>query len=190
MRGTASHTIHFNECFVEEKYSIGEPGDAVRKNVSDRYAFGFAAVGLGLAEGALDFAVNYAQNTTFKPDPPPISHYPSIQQRIAEMAVLIEAAKHLLYQAAEARDLRSVEERVLPVTMAKYVCTEVSIKVTDMAIRVCGGRAYMKKFHLERIHRDARAGMLMPPNNDKCLEIIGKASLGLEANAGWLNKSN
>ncbi|GAB7054136.1 MULTISPECIES: acyl-CoA dehydrogenase family protein [unclassified Paenibacillus] len=190
MRGTASHTIHFKECFVEEANAIGEPGDAVRKNVSDGYAFGFAAVGIGLAEAALDFTVSYAQNTTFKPEIHPISHYPTIQHRVAEMALEIEAAKQLLYQAADARDYGTAEDRVLPVTIAKYVGTEVSVKVTDLAIRVCGGRAYMKKFPLERIHRDARAGMVMPPNNDKCLEIIGKASLGLDVNAGWLEKKS
>jgi alkylation response protein AidB-like acyl-CoA dehydrogenase len=190
MRGTASNTIHFNECFVEERNAIGQPGDAVRKNVSDGYAFGFAAVGIGLAEAALDFTVSYAQNTTFKPDNHPISHYPNIQHRIGEMTVEIEAAKYLLYQAADARDHGTLEDRVIPVTVAKYVGTEVSMKVTDMAMRVCGGRAYMKKFPLERIHRDARAGMVMPPNNDKCLEIIGKASLGIEVNAGWLEKKS
>ncbi|WP_044894396.1 acyl-CoA dehydrogenase family protein [Bacillus alveayuensis] len=189
MRGTASNTIHFNECFVEERNAIGKPGDAIRKNVSDYFAFGFAAVGIGLAEAALDFTVKYAQNTTFKPDEHPISHYSNIQNRIGEMAVEIEAAKYLLYKAADARDYDNPEDRVLPITIAKYVGTEVAMKVTDIAMRVCGGRAYMKKFPLERIHRDARAGMLMPPNNDKCLEIIGKASLGLEVNAGWLEKS-
>ena len=189
MRGTASNTIHFDKCYVEERNAIGQPGDAVRKNVSDGYAFGFAAVGIGLAQAALDFTASYAQNTTFKPDTHPISHYSTIQHRVAEMAVEIEAAKQLLYKAADARDFGSPEDRVLPVTIAKYVGTEVSTKVTDMAIRVCGGRAYMKKYPLERIHRDARAGMVMPPNNDKCLEIIGKASLGLDVNAGWLGKS-
>lgn len=190
MRATASNTVHFNECFVEERNAIGQPGDAVRKNVSDGYAFGFAAVGIGLAEAALDFTISYAKNTTFKPDDHPISHYTSIQHRVAEMTVEIEAAKHLLYQAADVRDHGTPEDRILPVTIAKYVGTEVAIKVTDIAMRVCGGRAYMKKFPLERIHRDARAGVLMPPNNDKCLEIIGKAKLGIEVNAGWLERNH
>lgn len=189
MRGTASNTIHFEGCFVEDKNLIGEPGDAIRKHVSDGYAFGFGAIGIGLAEGALDFTVQYAKNTTFKPDPHPISHYPTIQQRIAEMTVEIESAKQLLKQAALSRETGTPEERVLPVTLAKYAGTEVSIKVTDMAIRVCGGRAYMRKYPLERMLRDARAGMVMPPNNDKCLEIIGKASLGFEVSGGWLEKS-
>lgn len=189
MRGTASNTVHFQDCFVAEENVIGEPGDAIRKHVSDGYAFGFGAIGVGLAEAALDFTVQYAKSTTFKPDSHPISHYSSIQQRVAEMRVEIESAKLFLSQAAYARDNESPEQRVLPVTLAKYAGTEVSIKLTDLAIRVCGGRAYMRKYPLERIHRDARAGMVMPPNNDKCLEIIGKSTLGLEVSAGWLEQS-
>ncbi|GIM44980.1 acyl-CoA dehydrogenase [Collibacillus ludicampi] len=189
MRGTASNTVHFNECFVEERNAIGSPGDALRKNVTDVYAFGFAAVYTGLAEAAFDFTTHYAKNTTFKPDPHPISHYPNIQQRVAEMAVKIEAANQLVMHAAYVRDHGSEEDRVVPITLAKYFATEMALEVTDMAIRVCGGRAYMKKYSLERIHRDARAGMVMPPNNDKCLEIIGKASLGFEVSGGWLPKS-
>ncbi|MFB4162312.1 acyl-CoA dehydrogenase family protein [Alteribacillus sp. JSM 102045] len=188
MRGTASNTVHFKECFVEERNAIGEPGDAIRKNVSDGYAYGFGAVGIGLAEAAMEFTVNYAQNTTFKPDTNSISHYPTIQQHVAEMAIEIEKAKYLLRQAAYVRDHGTLDERVLPVTVAKYVGTETSIKVTDMAIRVCGGKAYMRNFPLERIHRDARAGMVMPPNNDKCLEIIGKTKLDIDVNGGWLSK--
>jgi alkylation response protein AidB-like acyl-CoA dehydrogenase len=189
MRGTASNTVHFKDVFVEERNLIGQPGDSVRKDVSDAYAFGYACVGAGLAEAALEFTIEYAQKTKFTNDDVPISHFPNIQHQVAEMVMALESTKQLIKQAAYAREHYPPEKRVYPITLAKYAGTEVPVKLTDMAIRVCGGRAYMKRFPLERIHRDARAGMVMAPNNDKCLEIIGKYSLGLQASAGWLNVS-
>jgi len=72
-------------------------------------------------------------------------------------------------------------ERVLAISQAKYLAAETAIKVTDLALRVCGGRGLMKDYPLERYYRDVRAGLVMGPSTDFLLSNIGTAELGLKA---------
>ena len=64
---------------------------------------------------------------------------------------------------------------------AKYLATVASLDVTAKAIQIAGGRSAHKRMPLERIYRDVRTSTLMPPNLDRCLEIVGRAELGLDA---------
>jgi alkylation response protein AidB-like acyl-CoA dehydrogenase len=70
---------------------------------------------------------------------------------------------------------------MLAVNQAKYLSAEVATRVTEGALRLAGGRGLLKSLPLERWHRDALAGPVMPPANDRCLETIGKVLCGLPA---------
>jgi alkylation response protein AidB-like acyl-CoA dehydrogenase len=67
------------------------------------------------------------------------------------------------------------------INQSKYYSAEVGVWVTEQAMRLAGGRSILKSVPLERWHRDALAGPVMPPANDRCLETVGKILCGLEA---------
>lgn len=188
MRATSSHTLHFKDCFVPAEYMMGGPGAVLEKDLTDGFILGYAAIYLGIAEAALEHTIDYTNATAFKPDNVPISHFTTTQVHVAEMALQVDTARLMLQRAATARMGADARLRALTISQAKYLATEAATAVTDRAIRVCGGRGLLKRFALERFLRDARAGVIMPPHNDRCLEIIGRISLGLAAGGGFVNR--
>lgn len=181
MRATASHSVELEDVFLPDEAVLGEPGEIVRRGLPDRFSLGYAATYLGVAEAAYEFIVEYARTRQARPEPYPISNYPSVQWHVGEMSVALEAARCLLYRAAEAVARGDDRARTLALNQAKYCCTEAAAKVMDQALRVAGGSGILRRLPLERMMRDARSGVVMPPANDRCLETIGKLELGLEA---------
>lgn len=180
MRATASHSVSFKDAAVREDDVIGAPGSAFTSGVGSEYVVGYAAIYLGIAEAAYDFACDYARTRVVKPDTQPIGHNPIIQRYIAEMSVLLEAARQLTMHAALTSGFGS-PERILAVNQAKYFAVESAMKVTDLALHVCGGRGLFKDYPLERYYRDIRAGVVMNPSTDTLLLQIGRAELDLPA---------
>jgi alkylation response protein AidB-like acyl-CoA dehydrogenase len=181
MRATASHSLRFRGVFVPDEHVVGGPGDLLRANLIDRFTLGYCAVYLGVAEAAYEFAHEYAASRSFAPDPNPISHYTSVQMRMAEMSVMLEAGNLLLRRAGRAVGLGTDRERTLALNQTKYYIGEMALQVTDLALKVVGGRGIMRRFDLERFIRDARAAPIMPPAGDRCLETVGKVLFGLSA---------
>ena len=180
MRATASHSMTFRDGFVRAEDVVGPPGLVFTSGLGSEYAVGYAAIYRSIAEAAYEFARDYARTRVIKPDTQPIGHSPVIQHHIAEMSVALEASRLLNAHAASTPGLGS-PERVLAVSQAKYLAAETAIKVTDLALRVCGGRGLMKDYPLERYYRDVRAGLVMGPSTDFLLSTIGAAELGLPA---------
>lgn len=180
MRGTASHTMHYRDCFVPAEQVVGAPGAILGQDMS-LWSLGYTAVYLGIAEAAYDFAVHFATTQKFKPAMTPIMEHPGVQRTIGEMNTILEAARQLLYEAARMRGVEDRQAKTLAMNRAKYAASEAGVAVSQLALRLCGGRGILKSFPLERHLRDALAGPVMPPSNDRCLETIGKLALGLEA---------
>lgn len=180
MRATASHTMHYRDCFVPASQVVGAPGAILGQDMS-LWSLGYTAVYLGIAEAAYDFAVQFAQTQKFKPAMTPIMEHPNVQGTIGEMNTILESARQLLYEAARVRAAGDRHAKTLAMNRAKYSATEAGVAITQLALRLCGGRGILKSFPLERHLRDAMAGPVMPPSNDRCLETIGKLALGLEA---------
>jgi alkylation response protein AidB-like acyl-CoA dehydrogenase len=178
MRATASHSMNYQDGFVTEENIVGTPGAVVSSGLGIEYAVGYAAIYLGIAEAAYEFARDYARTRVIKPDTQPIGRSPVIQRYIAEMSVALEAARLMSARAALTSPLGS-SQRILAVSQAKYLSAETAIKVTDLALRVCGGRGLLKDYPLERYYRDVRAGLVMGPSTDFLLLNIGRAELGL-----------
>jgi hypothetical protein len=179
MRGTTSHTIRY-DAVVDQSEIIGSPGQLLTIGLSG-FALGYAATYLGVAEAALDFIVEYARNRVLPPAADPISHHPVTQRTLGEMATSVKAARLLLIDAAQAKEAGDREATTLAVNQAKYYAAEVGMSVTEKAIRLAGGSGILKSYPLERWHRDALAGPVMPPSNDRCLETIGRILCGLRA---------
>lgn len=179
MRGTISHTIRYDS-FVDQSEVVGAPAQVLTIDLSG-FALGYAATYLGIGEAAFDFIVEYAKTKTFKPSTEPLSHHPLTQRSIAEMGTAIRAARLLLSEAARVKLEGDKEATMLAVNQAKYLGAEVGAMVTERALRLAGGRGILKELPLERWHRDALAGPVMPPTNDRCLETVGKLLCGLKA---------
>jgi alkylation response protein AidB-like acyl-CoA dehydrogenase len=180
MRATASHSVSFKEAFVRADEVVGAPGAPFTSGVGSEYVTGYSAIYLGIAEAAYEFAREYARTRVVKPDTKPIGHSPVLQRYIAEMSVTLEAARLLSAHAALTPGVGS-PARILAVNQAKYFAVEGAMKVTDLALRVCGGRGLFKEYPLERYYRDIRAGLVMNPSSDTLLLQIGRAELNLSA---------
>jgi alkylation response protein AidB-like acyl-CoA dehydrogenase len=179
MRATASHTIRYDSA-VDISEVIGSPGQLLTVDLSG-FALGYAAVYLGIAEAAFDFILEYAKTKTFKPSTEPLGQHPVTQRSLAEMATMIRAARLLLCEAATIKQQGDRQATPLAVNQAKYLGAEVGTRVTEQAIRLAGGRGILKELPLERWYRDAMAGPVMPPSNDRCLETVGRLLCGLRA---------
>jgi alkylation response protein AidB-like acyl-CoA dehydrogenase len=179
MRGTISHTIRYDST-VPDGGIIGTPGSMLTIDLSG-FALGYSAVYLGIGEAAFEFMVEYARTRTLKPSTEPLCHHPLVQRTIAETGTAIRTARLLLHEAACVRMAADKEATMLAVNQSKAYSAEVGLRVTEQALRLAGGRGILKELPLERWHRDALAGPVMPPSNDRCLETAGKLLCGLRA---------
>jgi len=138
-----------------------------------------SAAYLGMAQGALEAAADYANARVPTGLGRPIGTQPHIQQWIGEMEVALEAARAVLYQAARTWDERPEERKALGphVAAAKYLVTNTACAVTDKALRVAGGFSLTRDLPLERHFRDVRGGLFQPPQDDLALGFIGRTVL-------------
>lgn len=180
MRGTVSHSMHFHGVAVSADEVIGEPGGILGKDMSI-WSLGYTAVYIGIAEAAYEFCINYAKKTKFRGMKNSIAHSERIQRQIGEMAMLIENARRATEKLGMLRGNLSKMELTFILNQAKYLATEAAKELAERGIRLCGGQGLLRSFPLERHLRDAMAGLVMPPANDRCLETVGKIALGLEA---------
>lgn len=179
MRGTVSHTIRY-DVVVPEADIIGRPGQILEADLSG-FALGYAAVYLGIGEAAFAYMVEDARTRAQKPSTTPLSHHPLVQRQVAETGTALRAGRLLLHEAARLKAAGDRAEAMLAVNQAKAFCTEAGLRATEQALRQAGGRGILKELPLERWHRDALAGPVMPPANDRCLETAGKLICGLRA---------
>jgi hypothetical protein len=148
--------------------------------VTQGFSLGFAAAYIGAAQTALDFTKEFCLNQTFAPDPGRVADGLVVQRTIAEMAMSLSNAREALYDAASHWEGKTANEKAVLAARPKYLATLASLEVSAKAIQVTGGRSVKKTMRLERIFRDIRTSTLMPPNLDRCLEMIGRAEFGLD----------
>jgi hypothetical protein len=179
MRGTYSPSVTFTGVRVPGDAVLGRPGTATQVGVVESFGLGYAAVYVGLAEAALDFALDYAKKRVVKPDNVAVAQDPTVQRHLGGLVVHLDAARLVMRDAAGRWEPADVAERGHLANRAKYLATEVTLEVTSKAIQVVGGRGAYRDFPIERAFRDARTATLMPPTMDRMLEAIGKGALGL-----------
>ncbi|QCC58530.1 acyl-CoA dehydrogenase family protein [Natrinema thermotolerans] len=141
---------------IPEKNVIGEV-DKGFYQLMEFFASGrtsVAAQAVGAAQGALDAAIEYAnQREQFDQK---ISEFQAIQHKIAEMATKVEAARSLTYRAATQVEQNNQDVAAQYSSMAKYFASEISVEVADEGIQVHGGSGYVTDYPAERYYRDAR----------------------------------
>jgi butyryl-CoA dehydrogenase len=155
IRTSATRELVFKNCLVPEENLLGKPGlgfiQAMR--LFDKSRPGIGAQAVGLAQGALEAAVDYAeQRVQFEQQ---IINMPVIQHMLADMAIQVEAARALVYAAA-----RYVDSGAKNVTessaIAKVFASDAAMKVTVDAVQICGGSGYMRDYPVEKMMRDAK----------------------------------
>ena len=155
--GVPTANIVLQDCRVSAANRLGEEGHAFRTAMltlnTCRPVVG--ARGLGLGEGAIAYALDYArERKTFGS---PLVDHQAIQMMLADAAIQIEAARHLVYHAASLVDDGKYDRQHAPyLSIAKTFATEMSIRVASDAIQILGAQGYMKDHPLERHYRDAR----------------------------------
>ena len=154
-RANSACEVILEDCKIHEDHRIGKEGEgfATGMRTLDRVRPFAAAAAVGLAQGALDHAVGYAKERIQFGRP--IAAFQGIQFMMADMAMTIEAARQLTYEAA--RKIDDGESNVSAVgAMAKAFAAEMVMKVTTDALQILGGHGYTKKHPLERMMRDAK----------------------------------
>jgi hypothetical protein len=137
------------------EHLIGEPGRGFRYALEalEGGRLGIAAQAIGIAEAALDFARDYAaEREQFGR---PIKDFQGMQFKLADMATRLEAARGLLYRAAQAYEADEQRKRKLS-SMAKLFASETAMWVTRQAVQVYGGYGYSREYPVERLFRDAK----------------------------------
>ena len=154
IRGARTHEIIFEECRIPRENLIGDEGKGFKyaMTVVDRGRIGIAAMGVGLAQAALDSAVSYSKDRAVFGHP--IAEYQGIQWMLAEMATDVEAARWLTYYAADLKDSASRISK--EAAMAKLFASEAAHRVIHKAVQIHGGYGYMKEYPIERMYRDQR----------------------------------
>jgi len=155
MRGSVTTDVIFENCQIPQENLLGEEGEgwkiAMRTLNRSRPAMGAQAV--GIAQGALDYAIHYAnERIQFKK---PISSFQAIQFMIADMATQVEAARALVYQTAAQIDV-CIEDIEKLSAITKYYASDVAMKVTTDAVQILGGYGYIRDYPVERMMRDAK----------------------------------
>jgi alkylation response protein AidB-like acyl-CoA dehydrogenase len=154
MRCSETAEMIFEDCFVPDDQLIGEVGDGFVQSlkVLDGGRISIAALSCGIAEGALDCSVAYAQER--EQFGKSISQFQGISFKLAEMATSLEAAKLLTYNAA---DLKNKGKNVTKESaMAKLHASESAVHLANEAVQIFGGYGYTKDYPAEKFYRDAK----------------------------------
>ena len=154
MRASETTEVILEDCRVPNEHILGEIGDGFVQalKVLDGGRISIAALGLGIAEGALRASLTYSKER--HQFGKPISSFQGISFKLAEMATKVEAARQLIYHASELKNNHQ------PVTkesaMAKYYSSEIAVEVSNDAVQIFGGYGYTKLYPVEKYYRDSK----------------------------------
>lgn len=185
MRASGSHDIEFHDAFIADECLVGVEGAGSESGAAclPWYALGLAAVYTGIAGAAFDFAVDYLRNRRLHPLPASVAHLPGSQFGVAEMQILLDTSRALIFKAAAelTRGADLGDRLFAAVTTPQYVATRNALEVVTRAMQLVGGPSLARRLPLERWYRDVRAGTLHPFTSYWLLETLGKAALGIPA---------
>ncbi len=154
MRASETACLFFDNCRVHKDNVLGEVGEGFIQamKVLDGGRISIGALGLGIAQGALDCSIKYSKER--EQFGKPISEFQAIAFKMADMATEIEAAELLLLEAADKKNkgLKMTKEGA----MAKYYSSEVAVRCSTEAVQIHGGYGYTKEFPAEKFYRDSK----------------------------------
>ncbi len=157
IKGSTTGEIFFNECHVPADNLLGEEGEGFKlaMRILDRSRPGVAAQALGIAQGATDYALEYAKSRETMGKP--IAQHQLIAAKLADMETRCEEARGLLYRFGQMADAGVPDAELTKASaMAKLSCGDAAMWVTTEAVQVLGGYGYIKEYPVERMMRDAK----------------------------------
>ena len=154
IRGSATYELIFQDCHIPVENQLGPRGKGfpIAMGTLDGGRIGIAAQALGLAEGALDRTIAYVKER--KQFGRSISAFQNTQFQLANLATEVEAAKLLVYRAAEAK--RTKDRFSVEAAQAKLFAAETAMDVTTKCVQLLGGYGYIREYEVERMMRDAK----------------------------------
>jgi alkylation response protein AidB-like acyl-CoA dehydrogenase len=167
--------LSFSDCRVPEANLLGPRGDGFKQfmRVLDGGRIAVAAMGVGLAQGALDEAVAYARER--RAFGQPISKFQAIQTKIADLSAAIEASRLLVYQAATLKDRG--EPFTLTAAQAKLVTGRLAVRAAEEAVQIHGGYGYIEEYPVCRFYRDAKI-LTIGEGTDEVMQMVIARQLG------------
>jgi alkylation response protein AidB-like acyl-CoA dehydrogenase len=172
LRSSPTAQIVLDGARVDADRLIGEEGDGLRIALSalDGGRLGISAVAVGVAQAALDVAVDYARQR--KQFGQSIGEFQGVSFMLADMATAVEAARSLYLTAARRRDVGKPFSR--HASMAKLCATDTAMKVTTDAVQVLGGYGYTSEFPVERYMREVKVMQIFEGTNQIQRMVIGR----------------
>jgi len=182
MRATASNSSELKEAFVAEADVVLQRPVSTTGLITRVFAkapFTIGAPYIGIAVAARDFVVEFMRERPRFPLKKPMSHLPSVYNKVGEMDLLIEGARAAMWKAAAELEVDHPRSWSRKAVAARMIAIENSVRVVDLALRAVGGSSYFKRLPLERYHRDVRAGLYHPFDSDESVEFLGKSAFGI-----------
>jgi alkylation response protein AidB-like acyl-CoA dehydrogenase len=167
IKGSTTGEVFFNDCRIPAGNLVGEQGEGfkIAMRVLDRSRPGIGAQGLGLAQGATDYALEYAKSRETMGKP--IAEHQLVGGMLADMETKCEAARGLLYKCGQMIDDGVDGPELTKISaMAKLYCSDVAMEVTTNAVQILGGYGYIQEYPVERMMRDAKITQIYEGTNE------------------------
>jgi short-chain 2-methylacyl-CoA dehydrogenase len=167
--------LAFSDCRVPAEHLVGRRGEGLKQflEVLDIGRIGVAAMGVGLAQGALELALAYAKER--RAFGSPISKHQAIQLKLADMSTELEAARLLTYKAAWLKDRGA--PFTLTAAQAKLKTGRLAVRAADEAVQIHGGYGYIEEYPVCRFYRDAKV-LTIGEGTDEVQQIVIARALG------------
>jgi short/branched chain acyl-CoA dehydrogenase len=168
--------LSFDDCRVPEGNLLGPRGDGYKQFLAilDGGRIGVAAMGVGLAQGALDEAISYSKER--QAFGKPIGKFQAIQAKIADLSAQIEAARLLVYRAAILKDRG--ESFTLTAAQAKLITGRLAVRAAEEAVQIHGGYGYIEEYPVCRFYRDAKI-LTIGEGTDEVQQMVIARQLGV-----------
>ena len=182
LRGNASGPMTLTKVSIGPERALTAPGkglDMMLGIVLPLFHVGSAAVGVGIAEAAVQATIGHMTHTRFEEAGSSLRDLPTLRSQLARMRIETDRARAHLGAVVDSLESPGPATQLL-VLEAKASGTEAAVMVTELAMRTCGGAAFGGAHGIERLFRDARAPVIMSPTSELAYEFIGRALCGLE----------
>jgi alkylation response protein AidB-like acyl-CoA dehydrogenase len=175
IRASSTCELLFEDCVVGKDRVLGDVGKGYKVAIEtlNEGRIGIGAQMIGLAQGALDHSIKYTKER--KQFGKAIADFQGVQFQLARMAVDVESARLMVYNAARLRDAN--EPFVHEAAMCKILSSEVAERVTSMAVNLYGGYGFVRDYPVEKLFRDAKIGQIYEGTSNMQLQTIAKQLL-------------
>jgi alkylation response protein AidB-like acyl-CoA dehydrogenase len=171
MRGSVTADLIFEDCHIPMESRLGEEGEGwkIAQKTFSRSGTASGAQAVGIAQGAIDFAMGYSQERVQFGQP--ISSFQAVRFMLAEMMTQVEAARSLVYKAVTHVE-SGLDDAGKLSAMAKSYASDMAMRVTTDAVQILGGYGYMRDYPVERMMRDAKVTQIFGGTNQVQRKVV------------------